>query len=127
MVIHYIFCVCENTEYMEKLVCALAECGDVSELTIVSVSHRLWNSPVTAALLTNYVEIGYCDKKLVDNECSRLLELTGGNWFSKSLTKYKHPIEGHYLDIMSLVYSTGVEYSFPYMGLACIPHCSDSG
>ena len=127
MVILYIFCAYENTESIEKLVSSLAECEDVSELTNASVSHQLLDSPVTAALLTNYVEIGYCDKKLVDNECSRLLELTGGNWFSKSLTKYKHPIEGHYLDIMSLVYSTGVEYSFPYMGLACIPHCYDSG
>jgi hypothetical protein len=127
MVKHHFSASGENTESIEKLVCALAECEDESELTNASVSHQLLDSPVTAALLTNYVEIGYCDKKLVDKKCSRLLELTGGNWFSKSLTKYKHPIEGHYLDIMSQVYSTGVEYSFPYMGLACIPHCYDSG
>ena len=37
MVILYIFCAYENTESMKKLVCALAECKGVSELTIVSV------------------------------------------------------------------------------------------
>ena len=64
---------------MYEQVCALAECKDVSVLTIVSVFHQLWDSTVTAALLKNYVGIGYCDKKLVDKECSRLLELTDGN------------------------------------------------
>ena len=65
--------------FIKELVRVLAECEDVNESTIVFVSHRLWNSPVTAALLTNFVEIGYCDNILVQKECSRLILYTGGN------------------------------------------------
>lgn len=69
----------KTPEFIKELVRALAECEDVNESTIVSVSHRLWNSPVTAGLLTSFVEIGYCDNTLVQKECSRLLGFTGGN------------------------------------------------
>ena len=65
--------------FIKALVHALAQCEDVDESTIVSVTRRLWNSPVTTGLLLSFVEIGYCDSVLIQTECSRLLKFTGGN------------------------------------------------
>lgn len=75
----YLYARMKTPGFIKELVRALAECEDVNESTIVSVSHRLWNSPVTADLLTSFVEIGYCDNNLVQKECSRLLAFTDGN------------------------------------------------
>ena len=69
----------EMPGFIKALVHALAQCEDVDESTIVSVTRRLWNSPVTTGLLISFVEIGYCDNALLQTECSRLLGFTGGN------------------------------------------------
>jgi hypothetical protein len=69
----------EMPGFINVLVHALAQCEDVDESTIVSLSFQLRNSPRTAGLLTSFVEIGYCDNSLVLKECSRLLACTGGN------------------------------------------------
>lgn len=64
--------------FIKVLVHALAECEDVDEPTIVSLSLQLRNSPRTAGLLAAFVQIGYCNNEMVLSECRRLSRSTGG-------------------------------------------------
>lgn len=68
----------EMPGFINVLVHALAECEDVDESTIVSLSSQLRNSPRTAGLLASFAEIGYCNDEMVLSECNRLFRFTGG-------------------------------------------------
>lgn len=64
--------------FISKLIHALAQCEDVDETTIVSLSRWLMNSPKTAILLTAFAELGYCNSEIVLTEYERLSRYTGG-------------------------------------------------
>ncbi len=68
----------EMPGFIKVLVHALANCEDVDEHTIVSVSWQLRNSPRTASLLTSFAEIGYCNSEMVLSEFERLSRLREG-------------------------------------------------
>lgn len=68
----------EMPGFIKVLVHALAQCEDVDESTIVSLSFQLRNSPRTAGLLASFAEIGYCNNEMVQSEFERLSRFTGG-------------------------------------------------
>lgn len=68
----------EMPGFIKVLVHALANCEDVDEHTIVSISWQLRNSPRTASLLASFAEIGYCNSEMVLSEFKRLSRYTGG-------------------------------------------------
>ena len=68
----------EMPGFIKVLVQVLADCEDVDEHTIVTLSSMLRNSPKTAGLLTSFAEIGYCNSESILSEYNRLSRYTGG-------------------------------------------------